>query len=147
MRRDPEPRLELTVQWMTKAEEDLRLARHGLKMGTDCPFGLICFHAQQTAEKDIKALLTFHQIPFRKTHDLKELTRLLPKGMSLGVGGRNLAELSGYGVRPRYPYTGEPETRTSALRSLRQARRIRQSALRNLPDLSGGGTLRAEGRF
>jgi len=136
MRQGPEPRLELTVQWVTKAEEDLRLARHGLKMGGDCPFGLICFHAQQVAEKYIKAVLTYHQIQFRKSHDLKELARLLPKGISPGVGGRILAELSEHGVRPRYPYIGEPETRTSALRSLWQAERIKRSVLHNLPDLS-----------
>jgi HEPN domain-containing protein len=105
-------------------------------MGDDCPFGLICFHAQQVAEKYIKAVLTYHQIQFRKSHDLKELARLLPKGISLGIGGRSLAGLSEHGVRPRYPYIGEPETRTSALRSLRQAERIKQSALRCLPDLS-----------
>jgi HEPN domain-containing protein len=31
------------------------------------------FHSQQAAEKTAKAFLAFHNIPFRKTHDLKEL--------------------------------------------------------------------------
>ncbi len=35
------------------------------------------FHAQQAVEKCLKAVLSFHQIPFRKTHDLGELIDLM----------------------------------------------------------------------
>ncbi len=35
------------------------------------------FHAQQAVEKCLKAVLSLHQIPFRKTHDLGELIDLL----------------------------------------------------------------------
>ena len=31
------------------------------------------YHCQQAAEKTLKAFLVFHQEPFRKTHNLKEL--------------------------------------------------------------------------
>ena len=31
------------------------------------------FHCQQAAEKALKGFLTFHQRPFGKTHDLREL--------------------------------------------------------------------------
>jgi HEPN domain-containing protein len=34
------------------------------------------FHCQQAAEKAIKGFLTFHDRPFRKTHDLDELAAL-----------------------------------------------------------------------
>ncbi|MDI6793295.1 MAG: HEPN domain-containing protein, partial [bacterium] len=34
------------------------------------------FHAQQTAEKSIKAILIWEGIKFRKTHDLSELIDL-----------------------------------------------------------------------
>ena len=37
----------------------------------------IGFHAQQAVEKCLKAVLSLHQIPFRKTHDLGELIDLL----------------------------------------------------------------------
>ncbi|MDH5428718.1 MAG: HEPN domain-containing protein [Nitrospirota bacterium] len=37
----------------------------------------IGFHAQQAVEKCLKAVLSLHQIPFRKTHDLGELMDLL----------------------------------------------------------------------
>ena len=31
------------------------------------------FHSQQAAEKSAKAFLAFHNVPFRRTHDLQEL--------------------------------------------------------------------------
>ncbi len=38
---------------------------------------VVGFHAQQAVEKCLKAVLSLHQIPFRKTHDLGELIDLL----------------------------------------------------------------------
>lgn len=42
-------------QWVEKAESDLRNAEHTLEL--DCPLDTVCFHAQQCAEKYLKALL------------------------------------------------------------------------------------------
>ena len=33
------------------------------------------FHCQQAVEKALKGLLTWHDVPFRKTHSLEELGR------------------------------------------------------------------------
>ena len=38
---------------------------------------IIGFHAQQAAEKMLKALLFARSIPYRKTHDLRELIDLI----------------------------------------------------------------------
>lgn len=38
-------------QWVQKAENDLRNAKHTLTMGEDCPYDTVCFHAQQCVEK------------------------------------------------------------------------------------------------
>ncbi|MBW1960508.1 MAG: HEPN domain-containing protein [Deltaproteobacteria bacterium] len=40
----------------------------------------VCFHAQQCAEKYLKAFLTFKNIDFPKTHDIGELLALVSKG-------------------------------------------------------------------
>ena len=32
-----------------------------------------CFHAQQCVEKALKAVLTAHQVHFRRTHDLEDI--------------------------------------------------------------------------
>lgn len=58
--------------WLAKAGNDLRAA--DVDMAAEPP--LIedaLFHCQQAAEKAMKAFLTAHDTPFRKTHDLDEL--------------------------------------------------------------------------
>lgn len=58
--------------WMKKADEDLR----GAQVVMEAKPALIetaLFHCQQAAEKAMKAFLTAHDMPFRKTHDLDEL--------------------------------------------------------------------------
>jgi hypothetical protein len=37
------------AQWLALADEDLRLARHGLKLASSCPYRLIAYHAQRHA--------------------------------------------------------------------------------------------------
>ena len=58
--------------WLLRTSEDLRAGRHDL---TAIPPLLndVAFHAQQCAEKSMKALLVHRQRPFRKTHNLTEL--------------------------------------------------------------------------
>jgi HEPN domain-containing protein len=61
-----------TRSWFVKAKEDLRAAEHEF---TAVPplLGDIVFHCQQATEKALKGFLTWHDQPFRKTHDLAEL--------------------------------------------------------------------------
>jgi hypothetical protein len=37
--------LRKVVKWLNYADEDLRLARHGLILKTGCPYRLIAYHA------------------------------------------------------------------------------------------------------
>ena len=59
-----------------KAEHDLRNAEHTLTIEQDCPFDTVCFHAQQCAEKYLKALLVWKGIPFPKTHNLPSFMKI-----------------------------------------------------------------------
>lgn len=68
--------------WVRKAENDLRNIELVLP-AEDAPFDTVCFHAQQAAEKYLKALLTVHGRPFGKTHDLFQLLSLLPLGLAV----------------------------------------------------------------
>jgi hypothetical protein len=49
--------LEVVREWIAKAENDLKTAVHTLKLGKDCPTDTTCSHAQQYAEKHVKAAL------------------------------------------------------------------------------------------
>lgn len=67
------------------------------------------FHCQQAVEKCLKALLVWHDQPFRKTHDLIELTQqcavLEP---NLWNALRGLGPLTRFAWESRYP--GEAST-------------------------------------
>lgn len=56
-------------QWLAKAEQDLQAAETLLTAEHQL-FYPACFHAQQAAEKFLKAFLAWHQIEFPKTHSL-----------------------------------------------------------------------------
>jgi HEPN domain-containing protein len=68
--------LEDAREWISRARSDLALARAK-------PQGVyledLCFHAQQAAEKAIKALLIRHDIEFPYVHDIAALMLLLEK--------------------------------------------------------------------
>jgi HEPN domain-containing protein len=94
-------RLDETRAWLDRARRDLRAADL-LVSGDSCAEAL--FHCQQAVEKSLKAFLTFHQRPFRKTHDLGELI-----ADCVAVDGTLQATLFGsealsqYAWRFRYP--------------------------------------------
>lgn len=61
-----------TKAWLKKAANDLRAA--ALDLEADPPLlEDVVFHCQQAVEKSLKAFLTFHDRPFRKTHNLEEI--------------------------------------------------------------------------
>ena len=57
--------------WLTRAEGDLVLARAPLPEGAF--YEDLCFHAQQAAEKSLKAVYQHFGKRFRYTHELNEL--------------------------------------------------------------------------
>jgi len=62
-------------RWIRKAEDDLLVAREMLNFRKRIPW-IICFHTQQAVEKYLKAFLIFHQVEFRKAHDISDLLEL-----------------------------------------------------------------------
>ena len=76
MRPPEQVKLDLVRQWLAKADNDLETAKFLFASGRPF-FSAICFHSQQAAEKYFKALLTWHQIEFPKTHDLELLLGLI----------------------------------------------------------------------
>ena len=103
MRPPDELKKELVLQWVAKASRDFELAQHLLK--EEAPYSeAICFHAQQAAEKYLKAFLTWHQIEFPKTHNVGKLLRLIATiEPELAESLRGAHALTAYGVDLRYP--------------------------------------------
>ena len=126
--------LSLVRQWVEKAEEDLRTAEHTLTLENDCPYGTVCFHAQQCSEKYLKALLTLHAIPFPKTHDLVVLLNLAGESTTLGVDLLDIEPLNRYPVEARYPGDWESFTHEEAEEAVKLARKVREAVRKHLPD-------------
>lgn len=119
-------------EWIAKAESDLLTASHTLKLGRRCPTDAVCFHAQQCAEKYIKALLVLQQIDFPKTHDLEALAARLRGSRKPGLAPDDLARLKRYATVTRYPGAEEIPL-TDAREAIAAVRRVRKSIRTLLP--------------
>jgi HEPN domain-containing protein len=123
---------DLVRAWVIKAEHDLLNIENNLA-AREIPWDTVGFHAQQCAEKYLKALLVSRHIDPPKIHDLTELYALLPDGLLVGFNARSLEELNPYSIEGRYPGVWEPVERAEALRAVEVARAIRQAIRRILP--------------
>ena len=99
----PEDEIRLLVaEWITKAALDLKTA---IRLSTEAEFrDIVGFHAQQAAEKYLKALLTLHQIEFPKTHVIRRLFILLESAdPTMARVLDDASWLSPFGAEIRYP--------------------------------------------
>ena len=116
-------RLADTARWLRYAEEDLVTAETLLKQ-PHVPPRQACWHAQQSAEKALKAALIFLQIDFRRTHDLNVLRDLLPESWQLKTAPSNLKDLNRWTVEARYPEHAREATKVEATKAVEQARAV-----------------------
>jgi HEPN domain-containing protein len=119
--------------WLSKASKDLAAAEYELK--ADPPFSDdIVFHSQQAAEKSLKAFLSWHRVPFRKTHNLIELGEACCQiDQSLERLLRQAAPLTEYAWKFRYPGDPEEATAEEAASALATAREVFDAMLRTMP--------------
>ena len=73
--------------WLQNARSDLSLAK--VPKTRSIQYSHLCFHAQQAAEKAIKAVLLARRIVMPRTHDLDFLLGQLPKGSHLTLLAQN----------------------------------------------------------
>ncbi|MEW6028229.1 MAG: HEPN domain-containing protein [Chloroflexota bacterium] len=112
--------------WISYAEEDYSAARALLKHAKPKLFSA-CFHAQQCAEKYLKAMLLLKDVDFPKTHDLISLNMLCNQaGIFTGFNPHDLVELSRHAVETRYP--GNQPTLEEAREAVKIANVIRKFA-------------------
>lgn len=119
--------------WIEKAENDLKNASLTLDAEEDCPADTVAFHAQQCAEKYLKALLAIESIDFPKTHDLGALIALLPERCVIALSAEEQRRLTLYATVTRYPGDYEPVTLAEARRAVTLARRVRRHVRSLLP--------------
>lgn len=117
-------------QWIRYGDEDLRLARHALALSSSCPTRLIAYHAQQCAEKYLKAYLVFHRIDFPYTHNLSRLLELCAEKAEWPETISKAEELTPFAITTRYPGEDERVTKKEALGAIEIATKV-QKVVRN----------------
>ena len=109
-------------EWLNRAESDLKLAEA-------CPEGVyledLCFHAQQAAEKAMKAVFVHKGWPFPYVHDLSALvTGLMNCGLAVPDAIKQCVTLTEFAVENRYPGWDAPITEDEYNDSLGKARTV-----------------------
>ena len=108
--------------WLRHAKSDLELAR--TRRNSKILLEDLCFHAQQTAEKALKAVLVFNSVPFPKTHNMRTLMDLLPEELNLPEEAKGVARLTDYAVLTTIPGALEPVTEEEYMEAMRIAEAV-----------------------
>jgi HEPN domain-containing protein len=110
--------------WVLRAEEDYVLCRSALQRKVPLLYGAT-FHAQQCAEKYLKAVLVAHGHAFPRTHDLVALHDLcIEADLRVAIDAEQLERLNAYAVQVRYP--GEDPTQEEAREAVEIAQAVRR---------------------
>jgi HEPN domain-containing protein len=115
---------ELASLWVQKASNDLVSAKLILE-SSEGPTDTACFHVQQSIEKSLKAVLTFHGINFPKTHDLVRLLDLiLPFLQQLDEYREKFDAMTHYAVETRYSISEYEPSKEEAFNALDVAKKV-----------------------
>jgi HEPN domain-containing protein len=91
-------------EWMAKAEGDFLTAGRELRARKSPNYDAVCFHAQQCAEKYLKAMLQENNKQIPKIHNLIELMLLCEEiDSSFEMLRADLVTMERFAVRTRYP--------------------------------------------
>jgi HEPN domain-containing protein/predicted nucleotidyltransferase len=96
-----DPVTETVLRWLEMARRDLRGGRILLAADPTEP-ALACFHAQQAAEKSLKAALVAEGIDPPRSHDLTKLRDLLPETWETPGTTADLSRISPWAEKSRY---------------------------------------------
>lgn len=98
----------------------------------EVPMDACCFHAQQAAEKYLKAYLVSKLINFPKTHDLQSLLNLcIAINHSFSYLIEPAISLADYAIAPRYPDAFDDLTLDDVKNAQKDAIEIKEFILKN----------------
>jgi HEPN domain-containing protein len=119
--------------WVVKAESDLLNITNNLA-AANVPWDTVCFHAQQAAEKLLKAFLAWKERDLLRTHDLVALlAQCVTLDPSLAELENDCRKLTYYAVGSRYPdmlYEPDEEDGREMVSAMH---RVRSAILARLP--------------
>lgn len=114
----------LTLEWIEKAEGDLATTERELRARNRPNYDAACFHAQQVAEKYLKAVLQEWGKNIPRIHNLVDLNAICTEiDGTFVVIETELKGLDGFAVHTRYP--GQRAVKEDARAALKTTRSIR----------------------
>lgn len=123
---------DLARAWWRKGDSDLINARMCLEAKR--ALDTACFHAQQAAEKYLKAYMSFNGIEFPFIHNLEKLVEICaahdPEFSAIKDSAQSLTP---FAVEARYDQDFWPDT-TTVQEAILGAERIRQLIVKRLPE-------------
>ncbi len=121
----------MTAEWVAKAEGDFAMMERECQVTENPNYDGICFHAQQCAEKYLKAQLCETEVSFSKIHDLVALLeQVLEAEPTWEAFREDLAYLSDFAITFRYPgESADVEAATDARRRCSLFRNAARKAL------------------
>jgi HEPN domain-containing protein len=85
----------------------------------------LCFHAQQAAQKALKAVYLHYGWTFRYVHDLEELiTHLRENGLHVPEAVEDAVVLTSYAFEARYPSLAEPVSEEEYRQAIKLAQTV-----------------------
>ena len=108
--------------WLRRARSNLAIAKTGRREGVLLED--LCFEAQQSAEKALKALLIYLRGEYPRTHAFNVLLMQLEVHQEVPRAVREVIELTDYAVQMRYPGDYYPVSDEEYERAVELASRI-----------------------
>jgi HEPN domain-containing protein len=119
--------------WLAKAANDVQNIDNNLAAPL-IPWDTVCFHAQQAAEKTLKAFLVYRHLPLMRTHDLVALLAVCAQQVpSLAECEDDCRELTAFAVTVRYPEEVFEPVEEDGRRMIAAMARVREAVRRELP--------------
>lgn len=124
-------KIDLVKAWIKKVENDLIASKNSIQINPEPLLDVACFHAQQCAEKYLKAYLVYYEIELEKTHDIRKLIILCSKVDKSFLEILEIGEkLTDYAVDMRYPILFEEPTMKEAIEAIRMAEEVKKNCIR-----------------
>ena len=118
-------------RWLAYARSDLDAGQALLLNPQHYP-RQVCFLAHQAAEKALKGILVFLEIPFPYIHDLDRVRDLVPIGWQVKTAHPDLAALTIWAVEARYPGDAPDAVEADARAALQLAEAVYQAVFTEL---------------
>ena len=122
----------LTAEWVQKAEDDFIVAQKMFRARKQPVYDAVCFHAQQCAEKYLKAYLQEDGRDIPKIHKLLDLLKLCKEiDSSMEILLPDLTELERFAINVRYPgMSADKDEARIAYKAVQAVRELLRQRLR-----------------